>query len=262
MTTAIPSDAPADAGAVREDGVRRYMPQRYRYHQPGGMTADRDGEWCHQKSVAALAAKLAEAERERGAWQDLFSQACEYRDTFQARAYALERRLELYATTGDGKVVKLEIGDSDGIGCRNETIKLLDQRIAHLVQQRSDLIETTAARIRELEALCAARNQQSAAAFGELDEARGLLRVLQPHRIDGTWALLSHYGPHGEGAHEYLTRVNAFLSRATAQPETCATCGGSGLVTVRGMCGGVEMDCDDQMCGECAQQPEGASRDC
>lgn len=43
-----------------------------------------------------------------------------------------ERRLELWATAGNGERYKLEIGDMDGIGCRNETIKLLDARIAAL----------------------------------------------------------------------------------------------------------------------------------
>lgn len=31
----------------------------------------------------------------------------------------------------------------------------------------------------------------------------------------------------------------------------CGECRGSGKTTVRGMCGGVEMDCDDQPCPDC-----------
>jgi hypothetical protein len=38
----------------------------------------------------------------------------------------------------------------------------------------------------------------------------------------------------------------------------CSECKGTGLTTIRGMCGGVEMDCDDQPCPYCertADQP-------
>ena len=31
----------------------------------------------------------------------------------------------------------------------------------------------------------------------------------------------------------------------------CANCNGTNKVTIRGMCGGVEMDCDDQPCPDC-----------
>lgn len=34
-------------------------------------------------------------------------------------------------------------------------------------------------------------------------------------------------------------------------PPVCDRCGDTKLVTLRGMCGGVEMDCDDQPCPEC-----------
>lgn len=32
---------------------------------------------------------------------------------------------------------------------------------------------------------------------------------------------------------------------------TCEECHDTGLTTIRGMCGGVEMDCDDQPCWAC-----------
>lgn len=38
----------------------------------------------------------------------------------------------------------------------------------------------------------------------------------------------------------------------------CERCHGSKLVTIRGMCGGVEMDCDDQPCPECEDIREAA----
>ena len=47
----------------------------------------------------------------------------------EERIAALEERLELWAEDGEGNKVKLEIGDSDGIGCRDETIKLLDEKV-------------------------------------------------------------------------------------------------------------------------------------
>jgi hypothetical protein len=46
-----------------------------------------------------------------------------------------------------------------------------------------------------------------------------------------------------------------------AMTGPCPTCHGSGLVTIRGMCGGVEMDCDDQPCGECADLRQAAGED-
>lgn len=54
-------------------------------------------------------------------------------DARDARIKELEDRLELTASTLDGKkTIKLEIGDCDGIGCRDETIKLLKERIKGL----------------------------------------------------------------------------------------------------------------------------------
>ena len=47
-------------------------------------------------------------------------------DSFVA---SYEERLELWAEDGEGNKVKLEIGDSDGIGCRDETIRLLDETL-------------------------------------------------------------------------------------------------------------------------------------
>ena len=43
--------------------------------------------------------------------------------------------------------------------------------------------------------------------------------------------------------------------------NACPHCKGTKLTTIRGMCGGVEMDCDEQPCGFCADeeptQPDG-----
>lgn len=35
---------------------------------------------------------------------------------------------------------------------------------------------------------------------------------------------------------------------------TCEECGGTGLTTIRAMCGGVEMDCDDEPCWACREE--------
>ena len=51
----------------------------------------------------------------------------------QRRVRTLEDRLEVYSTPdAQGKRLYLDIGDCDGIGCRDETIKLLDKRIESL----------------------------------------------------------------------------------------------------------------------------------
>ncbi len=39
---------------------------------------------------------------------------------------------------------------------------------------------------------------------------------------------------------------------------TCKHCGDTGLTTIRGMCGGVEMDCDDQPCPHCSESRRGS----
>ena len=44
----------------------------------------------------------------------------------QRELWTIER---LRAEDGDGNKVKLEIGDSDGIGCRDETIRLLEEKL-------------------------------------------------------------------------------------------------------------------------------------
>jgi len=70
--------------------------------------------------------------------------------TLQRRVTELEERLELWATTGDGKRIKTDIGDCDGIGCRNETIKLQDERIEKLVKWRDKLLVDCAALAKQL----------------------------------------------------------------------------------------------------------------
>ena len=50
----------------------------------------------------------------------------------EERITALEERLELWAEDGEGNKVKLEIGDSDGIGCRDETIDMLDEKLQQI----------------------------------------------------------------------------------------------------------------------------------
>ena len=53
--------------------------------------------------------------------------------TLERRVVSLEDRLEVYsAPDARGKRIYLDIGDCDGIGCRDETIKLLDKRIESL----------------------------------------------------------------------------------------------------------------------------------
>jgi hypothetical protein len=52
---------------------------------------------------------------------------------------ALEDRLEVYATNDDGTKTYLGIGDCDGIGCRNETIKLQEKNCETLRAVRAEL---------------------------------------------------------------------------------------------------------------------------
>ena len=54
------------------------------------------------------------------------------RDALKARIEALENRLELTGKNGLGEPVKTDIGECDGISCRDETIKLLDENEARL----------------------------------------------------------------------------------------------------------------------------------
>ena len=51
------------------------------------------------------------------------------------------------------------------------------------------------------------------------------------------------------GEHPTIDKIDAALKPA----EQCPRCHGSKLVTIRGMCGGVEMDCDGQPCPECTE---------
>lgn len=56
----------------------------------------------------------------------------EERDTLKARVKALEDRLELTATNMAGETVTTDIGECDGISCRDATIKLLEENEARL----------------------------------------------------------------------------------------------------------------------------------
>ena len=54
-------------------------------------------------------------------------------EPLKARIKKLEDRLEVYSIPDkNGKRMFLDIGSCDGIGCRNETIKILDKRIKEL----------------------------------------------------------------------------------------------------------------------------------
>lgn len=48
----------------------------------------------------------------------------------------------------------------------------------------------------------------------------------------------------------YLLLLRDYF-RAVCNEYTCEECHDTGLTTIRGMCGGVEMDCDDQPCWAC-----------
>ena len=53
-------------------------------------------------------------------------------DTYDERIATLESRLELVSENEEGNVMRVDVGDNDGIGCRDETIRLLDARIKKL----------------------------------------------------------------------------------------------------------------------------------
>lgn len=64
----------------------------------------------------------------------------EERRTLRARVLALEKRLELDYYDANGNVVgRSDIGDTDGIGCRDETIKILSKNVETLREVRSTL---------------------------------------------------------------------------------------------------------------------------
>lgn len=76
--------------------------------------------------------------RKRRHFMRLRELAAEALESQAKRIAELEARLEL--TTQDG--MRLGIGDCDGIGCRDETIRLLDARVAKLEAQIAELIRS------------------------------------------------------------------------------------------------------------------------
>ena len=58
------------------------------------------------------------------------------RDALKARVKVLEDRLELTATNMAGESVTTNIGECDGISCRDETIKLLVEKVQRLEKAR------------------------------------------------------------------------------------------------------------------------------
>lgn len=93
------------------------------------------------------------------------------------------------------------------------------------------------------------RSLQSAltAAQGALDAANQHVQILRVQQEE--------YGHERTTAQQTIDRMRAKLLELAGE---CAKCGGSGLVTIRGMCGGVEMDCDDQPCPDCEDIREAA----
>lgn len=79
------------------------------------------------------------------------------------RIEALEKRLELVATGGDGKPWPVEIGDMDGIGCRNETIAILqaqnDSYRLRVIEAESKLDKATKRIDAAKKAFCVATGQ-------------------------------------------------------------------------------------------------------
>ncbi len=105
--------------------------------------------------VDKLKAKLAEVEKERDGFKLKF-------EAQQFRIAELEERLELTAENGVGELVKIDIGECDGIACRDETIKWLEGKEARLAAKLAEVekerdalkakLEHADARIRRLEA--------------------------------------------------------------------------------------------------------------
>ena len=82
--------------------------------------------------VDKLKAKLAEVEKERDGFKLKF-------EAQQFRIAELEERLELTAENGVGELVKIDIGECDGIACRDETIKWLEGKEARLAAKLAEV---------------------------------------------------------------------------------------------------------------------------
>ena len=105
--------------------------------------------------VDKLKAKLAEVEKERDGFKLKF-------EAQQFRIAELEERLELTAENGVGELVKIDIGECDGIACRDETIKWLEGKEARLAAKLAEVekerdalkakLEHADTRLRRLEA--------------------------------------------------------------------------------------------------------------
>lgn len=93
----------------------------------------------------------------------------------KARIDELEARLELEGTAGDGSKVKIDIGDCDGIGCRDETIKLLDARVEKLSKWRDELLVERDALARQVRELSEANLQRSFVADKPIAACRSAL---------------------------------------------------------------------------------------
>jgi hypothetical protein len=98
----------------------------------------------------------------------------------------------------------------------------------------------------------------------ELETARDVLLADQRRLLYLASTAICNWG-RGDRAGYELGSLHFESARGAIRPDDfrkaidaamagpCPTCHGSGLVTIRGMCGGVEMDCDDQPCPECAE---------
>lgn len=87
-----------------------------------------DGEYTIEKTIAFFA--IGE---EHFVTKELARFTADTIECQRARIKKLEDRLEVYSTPdAHGKRIYLDIGNCDGIGCRDETIKLLDKRIESL----------------------------------------------------------------------------------------------------------------------------------
>lgn len=89
------------------------------------------------REIRRLRNELAEVEKDRDEWRD---QCAFVADAKDLAIRGLEKRLEVYATNDDGTKTYLGIGECDGIGCRDETIRLQDERIRKL-QEMIDWLE-------------------------------------------------------------------------------------------------------------------------
>lgn len=96
------------------------------------MSELKDSQDYFLKRIVDLESQLAAEVKNKKEFERDWLEACDLLAEKDKEIEKLRNRLELTATSERGRVMQIDIGECDGISCRDETIRLQDEAIERM----------------------------------------------------------------------------------------------------------------------------------